>query len=266
MTALKTHIKYFLSTNECALDIPKDAPLDWEKIAAQIVKILPHRKRTLGVYTCLLLQFDGYRSGEECRKIWENKLHPSINKKKFSLKEDVFLKEAVFEYPEDCETHDWEDIAKEMNTGRTDLQCMQRWVSYIRPRLFPIKWSTEDSQRLQDLVSKFQFGDIIPWAQLAKSLPGFTVAQLQSKWRNINPDFRKGPFTMDEDLKLANVKNCFRSVYLIFHNLFQFQGLWVFGMNFEMIAFNILGRNKAQVRDRFKSTIFPSLTSNPWTV
>ena len=121
------------------------------------------------------------------------------------MEEDLFIQKAVSKYSEEAETHDWEKIAKDMNTDRTPLQCMMRWVSYIRPTLQPAKWSNEETQKLEDLVSKLRYDNIIPWAQIAHSLPGFTVSQLQSKWRNINPDYIKGQFTIDDDLKLINV-------------------------------------------------------------
>ena len=55
--------------------------------------------------------------------MWKNMLHPSINKSKWTREEDEMLKELVGIQ----ETHDWDMIAEELDTGRTPFLCFHRW-------------------------------------------------------------------------------------------------------------------------------------------
>nr|XP_045584882.1 uncharacterized protein LOC123747003 isoform X2 [Procambarus clarkii] len=200
------------------------AKMDWEKIAA--------------------LAFDGHRSSEECQLIWENLLHPDINCSPWTEEEDLTLQEAVlncrFKKP------DWEAIAKLLKSNRTPFLAMQRWVSFIDPTLHPARWNPEATQKLIDTVNMLRIGNHIPWAQVHQHMVGFSRTQVQSRWRLINPEQSKGPFTVEEDFILI-------------------KGLHMFGLNFANITHFMPGRSVAQVRERFKRTILSGLTTKPWT-
>ncbi|KAK8731863.1 hypothetical protein OTU49_007306 [Cherax quadricarinatus] len=202
----------------------RGAKMDWEKIAAQA--------------------FDGHRSSEECRLQWENLLHPLINRSPWTEEEDLALQEVVLN--SGPKVPDWEAIADYLNTNRTAFLVMQRWVSFIDPALHPAKWTPETTQRLIDTVNMLRIGTHIPWAQVHQHMVGFSRAQLQSRWRMINPEQSKGPFTVEEDFILI-------------------KGLHMFGLNFANIAHFMPGRSVIQVRDRFKRTILLGITSKPWT-
>ncbi|CAL4096588.1 unnamed protein product, partial [Meganyctiphanes norvegica] len=123
---------------------------------------------------------------------------------------------------------------------------MQRWVSFIQPTLEPAKWNSESTQKLIDTINMLRSGSHIPWAQVHQHMLGFSRQQIQSRWRVINPEQSKGPFTVEEDFILI-------------------KGLHKFGLNFSLIAHFMPGRNLAQVRDRYKRTILPGLAQRPWT-
>ncbi|KAK4309375.1 hypothetical protein Pmani_018992 [Petrolisthes manimaculis] len=154
---------------------PKDAKLDWEKIAAQA--------------------FDGHRNSDECYMQWENFLHPSINHSMWTEKEDLLLQEMVMKN----KNLDWEAVVKKLKTGRTAYLAMERWASFIAPALQPAKWTPENTQKLADTVNLLRNGIHIPWAQVQQHLVGFSRSQLQSRWRLINPDLSRGKFSVEED-------------------------------------------------------------------
>ncbi|KAL7640762.1 UNVERIFIED_CONTAM: hypothetical protein RMT77_009037 [Armadillidium vulgare] len=220
----KNHINFFTNVPAGKIEIPRDAKLDWDRIAAQT--------------------FDGSRSPEECQLLWENLLHPDISQEPFSEEEDLEIQETLLSCNE--ENPDWEEIAKNLNSGRTPFQVMQRWVSFIRPAIQPASWTPEASKKLEDTINMLRAGNHIPWALVSQHLTGYTKVQLQSRWRNINPDQYKGPFSTEEDFILI-------------------KGLYKFGMNFDVISYFLPGRSKVQVRERFKRAIMPGLTSQPWT-
>lgn len=216
--------------NTCTMTPPENirpkpgANMDWEKIAAQA--------------------FDGHRSSEECRLQWENLLHPSINRMAWTEEEDITIQEMVL--TSRSRIPDWEAIAKHLKTNRTAFLVMQRWVSFIDPTLNPAKWTPEATQKLIDTVSMLRIGTHIPWAQVHQHMVGFSRPQVQSRWRQINPEQSKGPFTVEEDFILI-------------------KGLHMFGLNFANIAHFMPGRNIVQVRERYKRTILPGLTTRPWS-
>ncbi|KAG7163903.1 snRNA-activating protein complex subunit 4-like [Homarus americanus] len=160
--------------------------------------------------------YDGHRSSQECRLQWENFVHPSINCTLWTEKEDL------------------------------TIQVMQRWVSFINPTLNPAKWNPEMTRKLIDTVNMLRIGSHIPWAQVHQHMVGFSRNQVQNRWRMINPDQSKGPFTVEEDFILI-------------------KGLHMFGLNFSNIAHFMPGRSPCQVRERYKRTLLRSLASDPWS-
>ena len=90
-------------------------------------------------------------------------------------------------------------------------QVLQRYESLIRPALHPANWSEEDSKMLVDTVTRLRIGSCIPWSLVAQYVPGFTTCQLQSRWKTLNPEIIRGPFTLDEDFMLVKVHSSFIS-------------------------------------------------------
>lgn len=197
--------------------------LDWDRIAARA--------------------FDGHRTPDECRLQWENHLHPDINTTPFTEKEDIMIQMAIMGLR--TKLPDYEKISKDMNTNRTAYQVMQRYVSFIEPTLKPCKWTKKDSDKLLQTVNMLRVGNHIPWSQVHQHFVGFSRVQIQSRWRMIDPDISKGPFTVEEDFLLI-------------------KGLHMFGLNFDSIVHFMPGRTYPQVRDRYKRTILPSLSVKPW--
>ncbi|XP_047493765.1 uncharacterized protein LOC125042255 isoform X2 [Penaeus chinensis] len=221
---LEKQIRDLRVTPAESLTPPPLEKLDWEKIAAQT--------------------FDGHRTSDECSLQWENLLHPAINTSNWDPKEDMAIQELVTSSKHDIP--DWSKIASKLKTNRTGYLVMQRWVSFIAPALNPAKWTPESTQKLIDTVNMLRVSNCIPWAQVHQHLVGFSRYQIQSRWRQINPEQSKGPFTVEEDFILI-------------------KGLHMFGLNFSNIAHFMPGRSYAQVRDRYKRTILPNLTYKPWT-
>ncbi|XP_061715499.1 uncharacterized protein LOC133523782 [Cydia pomonella] len=71
------------------------------------------------------------RSPEECRTHWKCFLHPSINNGEWTLIEaramEIIAQRHNF--------RNWDDIAEELNTGRSGYQCYQFFRKYLCPHL-----------------------------------------------------------------------------------------------------------------------------------
>ena len=66
--------------------------------------------------------FKNSHSPRECQLQWQNLVHPSINRSVYSTNEDKLLKRLA----EALQAQDWDNIAREMETGRTPHQCFVR--------------------------------------------------------------------------------------------------------------------------------------------
>ena len=66
--------------------------------------------------------FKNSHSPRECQLQWQNLVHPSINRSVYSPNEDKLLKRLA----EALQAQDWDNIAKELETGRTPHQCFVR--------------------------------------------------------------------------------------------------------------------------------------------
>ena len=66
--------------------------------------------------------FKNSHSPRECQLQWQNLVHPSINRSVYSPNEDKLLKRLA----EALQAQDWDNIAKEIETGRTPHQCFVR--------------------------------------------------------------------------------------------------------------------------------------------
>ena len=66
--------------------------------------------------------FKNSHSPRQCQLQWQNLVHPSINRSVYSTNEDKLLKRLA----EALQAQDWDNIAREMETGRTPHQCFVR--------------------------------------------------------------------------------------------------------------------------------------------
>eukprot|EP01036_Dinobryon_divergens_P023733 gene23733-32115_t len=106
--------------------------------------------------------------------------------------EDERLREAVRQHGAKC----WKKISF-LISGRSAIQCMQRWTGCLKPGLVKGSWTTEEDMKLQELVT--QYGTKC-WSFLARQLVGRTGKQCRERWRNIlDPDILTAPWSIEED-------------------------------------------------------------------
>ncbi|XP_031780188.1 snRNA-activating protein complex subunit 4 [Nasonia vitripennis] len=153
---------------------------DWMKIANNI----PENKHT----------------AEECEVMWNNFLHPKINKQKWTSKENKNLNRIV----EQHDFENWDAIAKDLGTNRSGYQCFIRyntnnWKNLMKGQT----WSYNDDKTLAHLVSKLKIGDYIPWGYIASCMSNWTKQQVYFRWiYSLAPHLKKGRFSKEEDQQL----------------------------------------------------------------
>uniref|UniRef100_A0AAQ4P313 Myb-like domain-containing protein n=1 Tax=Gasterosteus aculeatus aculeatus TaxID=481459 RepID=A0AAQ4P313_GASAC len=80
------------------------------------------------------------RDAEDIRCFWQNFLHPSISKTKWSKEEVQQLKEISRRHGE----RDWETIATELGTGRTAFLCLQTFQRFVSDSLKNGTWTPDE--------------------------------------------------------------------------------------------------------------------------
>ncbi|KAG8236579.1 hypothetical protein J437_LFUL015765, partial [Ladona fulva] len=173
--------------------------------------------------------FGELRCSEEVQAMWVLCRHPSINRKHWTVAESRALKEIALRNKE----QDWANIAVELNTNRSQFQCVIQYQRHVNEDLLNHKWTDEEDEMLRRVISKCRVGDTIPWSTVTMCMTNRTRTQVYHRWQNsINPDIRKGRFTAEEDcLIMAGVKR--------------------FGKDFSRISELLPGRTTAQIYARY---------------
>ncbi|KAK2838235.1 hypothetical protein Q5P01_015447 [Channa striata] len=151
------------------------------------------------------IDFEGTRDADDIQRFWQNYLHPSINKARWSPEEVQKLKEVSRKYEE----RRWEDIAQELGTGRTAFMCLQTFQRFVSDSLRRRTWTPDEDSLLRELVDKMRIGNFIPYTQMSYFMEGRDPAQLIYRWNQVlDPSLKKGPWTKQEDQLLLKAVSC----------------------------------------------------------
>ncbi|XP_068457821.1 snRNA-activating protein complex subunit 4 [Clinocottus analis] len=176
------------------------------------------------------IDFEGTREAEDISRFWQNFLHPSVSKEKWSQDEVQRLKEVSRRHGE----RHWDAIAAELGTGRTAFLCLQTFQRYVSDSLKRGVWSPDEDALLRELVDKMRIGNFIPYTQMSYFMEGRDPAQLIYRWNQVlDPSLKKGSWTKEEDQLLL------RAV-----SLFGEKDWW-------KIRFEVPGRTDCSCRDRY---------------
>jgi bacterioferritin-associated ferredoxin len=141
------------------------------------------------------------KTGKQCRQHWTEVLDPTIKKGSWTAAEDKILKDGVEA------GFSWADIARQMGTSRTGLQCRDRWLALknkiqlaaapARSRAARVNWSTDEDNLLTQLHE--ELGNA--WTAIARQMnTGRTDQQCRERWEyTLAPGIKKGGWTAKED-------------------------------------------------------------------
>ncbi|KAJ3026440.1 UNVERIFIED_CONTAM: Myb-like DNA-binding domain protein [Siphonaria sp. JEL0065] len=118
----------------------------------------------------------GTRTRTQCITRWRQTLKPGITKGKWTVEEDVKLREAV-------EVHgigNWTKISQDVET-RNDVQCRERYLNALNPELKKGAFSEEENTRLLDLVG--QYGQ--KWTKVAKAFKSRTAKMCKAQYNKL---------------------------------------------------------------------------------
>ncbi|XP_034397280.1 snRNA-activating protein complex subunit 4 isoform X1 [Cyclopterus lumpus] len=176
------------------------------------------------------IDFEGTREAEDIYSFWQNFLHPSISKRKWSQEEVQQLKEVSRRHGE----RHWDTIASELRTGRTAFLCLQTFQRFVSDSLKRGIWTPDEDVLLRELVDKMRIGNFIPYTQMSYFMEGRDPAQLIYRWNQVlDPSLKKGFWTKEEDQLLLHAVSRFGE-----------KDWW-------KIRFEVPGRTDTSCRDRY---------------
>lgn len=113
--------------------------------------------------------------------MWNNLLHPSINKDSWTLDEDsllevsrilltlsliAFLQEAL---KKGGICH-WDFVSTYLRSGRTPYQCFVRYMTAFKVDDNLMPWTQEEDEKLKVLIKTMAIGSYIPWLQVRNNI------------------------------------------------------------------------------------------------
>lgn len=180
-------------------------------------------------------------TAQEFRSLWKLFLHPSINKSIWSRSEHMALQKIAY----DENLQNWDKIAKDLNTGRTNYQCFVYFRTNMINTFTGRKWTKEEEEYLKRLIEYYKEDNYIPWGKVASSMENRTKIQVYNKYFRICEQ-RKGRFLAEED---AVILTCCDN----------------FGPNFKKMTKYLPGRSLTQCRVRYQ-VLAKRRISTVWTI
>ena len=141
------------------------------------------------------------RNNSQCFHRWMKGINPKIKRSKWSFMEDLYLGIALNKI---YVNQKWSKIACHLS-GRTDIQCRERWCNILDPSLEEINWNKEEDKKLIVLYDKYGK----KWSLIAKVFGNRTDNTIWRRWKVL--------MGLDEDnKKKSSDKN--KDLFKIIHN------------------------------------------------
>lgn len=220
----------------------------------------------------------------DCRLMWSNNLHCSINKDFWTKEEDECLASAVEKFG----TNDWDSVARVLNSNRLPWQCCSHYHQQIANNYSSITpLSDEDTDKMIEVVNLCRIGNFVPWNQVMHFLQYHSLLQVRYQWIKLFAIINSNrPWTHQEDILLLKAieavgdkdwhriascvpgrsnKSCRERYTMRLKYSSRVVGGWIekedrqlrqaveqFGPNWSVIARHFEGRNAHQLRSRYE--------------
>eukprot|EP00963_Diacronema_lutheri_P005508 scaffold431_cov334-Pavlova_lutheri.AAC.23 len=157
-------------------------------------EILSRMQKKFGNRWSIVAKHIPGRNGQQCAQRWRHKVNPEINRDKWTLEEDKALLEMYAKYP-----GKWAQIANAL-PGRTDQQCMGRYLRHLDPNIRRDIWSKEEDEKLLSL--KVEHGT--KWSAIARNIQGRTPQQCRARWFTLTGSKQGKPHNAPRSIELKN--------------------------------------------------------------
>jgi hypothetical protein len=129
------------------------------------------------------------RNNSQCFHRWMKGINPKIKRDKWSLEEDLTVGIALKIFGK----KKWSNIAHFLS-GRTDIQCRERFCNILDPSLQDCEWSKSEDLKLLVLYEKY--GN--KWSKIAKSFGNRTDNMCWRRWKYLSSNMGNESFQNDQ--------------------------------------------------------------------
>ncbi|KAF7973216.1 hypothetical protein HWV62_15815 [Athelia sp. TMB] len=238
------------------------------EVLAEAVRTENHRKRALEAQTGGLLTFatrddkdffewntDGIdwgrvaekvstaanfpRTAQDCAILWLGDRHPKFTHTPWATPEISKLQALIKATP--TGTINWAQIAKDLDTNRTPLDCMRHGLTRKSHN-----WTSESDEALRNAVKVYGIDN---WTLVARHVSeDAEPRQCRARYeRSLDPSIKRGSWSAEEDEKLRLAVKAYGTT------------------SWADVAGVIPGRNNEQCRDRWQDNLNPTLAKGKWT-
>ncbi|KAF9923565.1 Myb-like DNA-binding domain protein, partial [Modicella reniformis] len=117
------------------------------------------------------------RTAAQCMHRWSKSINPSIRRGRWTEEEDGALRISATTFGE---SH-WTKVQHHI-LGRTDVQCRERYMNVLSPKVKSGPWTDEENIRLVELV---EVDGMKKWSDVALNMEGRTDNQCARRYRMI---------------------------------------------------------------------------------
>ena len=235
----------FFAENLSSLDVNK---FNWSKLEDQMLLKVVSRENVSQSH-CMdwgsVASVLKARSPSSCQIRYEHHLANTVNHSIWTKEEDLLLVQLA----DSSGCVGWREIANQLGTGRTPVQCFQRYQKSLNTQLITSKFSEREDAKLIELMTK---RSEVNWGIIAAELGGtHTGAQVARRWRSAlktQDVIRKGRWTLDEESVLRRAVEIYGD------------------KRWADVASHMPTKNEFKCRDRWEDALRPGIKFwVPWT-
>ncbi|XP_077504762.1 uncharacterized protein LOC144114733 [Amblyomma americanum] len=209
-----------------------------------LVELLEQSTRPIDWLRIAAMDMNSDRTAFGCEMHWRHLLDVRLNQGPWTPEEEERLCTLVTKWDERC----WDQVAAELNTGRSAFQCALHYCRNHAVRVNIGPFTPTEDKRLRLLINLCTEGDNIYWSQVAHFMGTRSKKQVMNRYyRSMDPHILHGRWTAEEDMML-----------LIAINIYGSEG-W------SKVATLMPGRTKHQCREHYIKSFACDIISGPYT-
>ena len=111
--------------------------------------------------------FNNLLTHTSCKLMWQNLVHPTINRAKWTPDETSRLVNLVREEVHQHRVVNWERVAENLATDRTACQTLVKFKQTCVSQMDRRKWTAAEDERLMLIVEDCRINNYIPWTKVS---------------------------------------------------------------------------------------------------
>lgn len=136
---------------------------------------------------------------QDCRLMWSNNLHWSINNGLWTKEEDECLLNAVQKFGK----NDWDSVANELNSNRIPWQCCARYNQELNSLCGTTPINEDDTDKIVEVINLCRIGNFVPWNQVMYFIQYHSLLQVKYQWHKLLSEKRSNQsWSHEEDVLL----------------------------------------------------------------